>query len=1516
MELKDIRINPVAIDNEPFIRSLTAVLEASFFNDSLSGVSYTPVTGTETFAWYFPDESFATDATGKLYKKGTVLPASNISTLIVYFSAEKYNFLTEEYELNVLPLCAVAEFDTATYELLYDTYPDIDLTFLINHEPAINDITFYEALTTVTVDTTAAIGFINNLSGISLSPDNFTFFDRDDNKTDFTFNVYTGPKNYFTYFYRLTSQSAYQANLKIQSNNYTFSADCFDARYSLNRLSFWETKIQTPIDVYAPGISASFINSVIATEPNYVPNSALIVNSSTLSYKVYTSNTLTPLITTTHFITRNLNTQTGRTSSVYLTLSANTPPNSFKPWYSAHRVTRALSAVFVPYWLSAGEIIAWPKQYFANSYDLPTQLNTTNAVLCSPGLAFFGEGHTEYIYLSTQPARRLFGQPAVQYNWLFDDFTDELKSKTSSTTQFITAVVAVSTEMGFYPRIPIELQVTDSVFNLDAPKFYYDDTTGISKRYPYYQSSIDRNGNEDPTNNRLRQSIFVKPYDLSPTNFDPGSDAIIYLPVNNTPLEYTATLQSSLSVGLSSVDRCYDKFGFLWKWTALDRNDRFGNLATTWATVQSAISAGSLSTPAPRGPYPKLWRKEGGLSADFFNYSPIFCSAGPVTWTLSTDNWSNTFIDPLTAGLSGIEDQRKISDFDYSLRLLNDGELLYTLPYRDNEEVILNAQRTFYSIICAAPYDWNLKIEPVSFTQKILSIAPPEVKLYTPNFYALTGTPIKFENVTTRPDLISALKLTFDNDASIRSVILYPPDISNDIIVTYKFAGAKTIRAEAYINYTDINTTVLPFRFNNIVQIVENYDEVDSNLYRSPNEPLILPYINKTVIQPNETVLADAFNFNVEKIYRNLQYLENRGYGYLNAASRYYGWLGNPFPYYSSKSPFYQMPPLSTVVIETIETRQPPKIEKIVVSPEQKLVITDTITKTDVISLTSYREETSIDRITITTPPVNPKYKPTYTWADLNCNINPKLNITWQSSCIVKPSTQTDVLTSITITRPVITQETRTTTTVVTTDIQIIPEQSVFNLHSTWNVQTLSTVRVDPTCFGLYEQQWRWKSRTTERAGIPITWEQTKFDNLYPKRWYYEGSGNVEPVACDEGYWNTFVAGLNKYYDPIPMCDSQERCNYTGIASKNNILFLTHKTAFRVLSSDYTATYFEGRRTIDDLNVYGDLKNVCINSKDQIIVLDGLRSEVCVYNSKYNNYDDLKLFNSWGGFGSSLAKNKFNDPTDLHVDQYDNIWVTDSSNYCVKCYSSTGAWIQTIITDSNRALKPISMCVDSQNNIHVLTRDDIRMFTSTGDFIKSYDYFRTTRRRARRINTSYNREMIYLCTDRQVVKFFRTGVISGFILRSKQCVTNITGIYQDEYRNLLITSNNRVLKYVDPMIINPLKGPLPPYYWKLEDVLIHPEEYVQNWVYNKALQRLWDNIEYFRSTLFYLNTPNNPCKQFRPPVHQKEDILIHQNEIVSSGVLNRVLGYLWENYETLIDYFDPGCPDRFGRINI
>ena len=404
----------------------------------------------------------------------------------------------------------------------------------------------------------------------------------------------------------------------------------------------------------------------------------------------------------------------------------------------------------------------------------------------------------------------------------------------------------------------------------------------------------------------------------------------------------------------------------------------------------------------------------------------------------------------------------------------------------------------------------------------------------------------------------------------------------------------------------------------------------------------------------------------------------------------------------------------------------------------------------------------------------------------------------------------------------------------------------------------------------------------------------------YTKKWQYEpciSENQGIDTSCNAGVWNVNIPKLDTYYDPIASTYKQSRCTYTGIASKNNQIYLTRKIQTLLLTENYNfgISYLP--------KLYSNIKNICLDSQDKIYILDSIQSRVDVYTYQTETAgEDWELFTSWGGVGTAGANLRFYTPNDLHIDQLDNVWVCDTGNNVVKHYSNSGTWIKTLRDETFASSPPLSLCVDSQKNIHILTDKEIRIYTYDGTFITSYKHDEVSG--AIRINSSYNREIIYVISSTQAGKYFRNGIFFGYIIEQKEKVTNIQAIYQDEYRNVLITTDDKILKYPDLMILERVKDTLPSSYWLLEDLYIHKNEYIQSWVYTKSFQRLWDNIEIFRNTLYF---SSGNCKSYVGPVHGKEKMIIGQNEIVTSTVINRVLGYLWENFNTLINYFDPNC---------
>lgn len=1254
------------------------------------GTTMRPATGSGIVMWEFPtNTTYATTTAGVTYTSLATASVSAIGTLIFYFSADTYDYLTETYTLNTLNINAyflsgspLSTVQTTAFALSYDTFPDIDLTAYLNYE------------------------FSNTEA--------------------------------YSYFYRLTSTAPYLATL-------TLSSTTFNLASSLSGVDFktWYTLNNQPTQ-YTSLSTFSFNRSV-----------------------------------------------SGSLSSVRVFLSAFNIVGSLSDWYTPHVLTRTKAVKFVPYFLSA-DWIGWPGLYFSNPYTQVTLTSSSaaSAINASPGMEFYGEGHTETIYLSSSTA---LGPLPPRYTWRINNSTTQYPVTSNSAAEQRSSVL-IRSNLEDDLKIPVSLHITDTNFLSTDPFYFYDDNTGITTPYPYYISTTDINENELTTNTKLHKSIYVKPYDTSQYVFKPGINNIIYLPVNGAPYNYIASLQVALSSGIPSTDPCYSKYGLAWRWSTFEGCSALSgiNFPSSWATTQCLISAGQTgplsSVSAAPGIFPKKWGYEAvDLSASIFNTNPIFCTGGTTLWTLSSVDWSS-YIQEVDSNTGS-----DISEFNYSLQLSGSGLIPETTSYYKNTQISLNVQKDITCQINQPPNDWQAKTTTINETFNILSIPPPILKLYTPNRFVLTGTEVRFENLTTSTNLLCSLTVDFGDDLDV--VTVSGSNINQNFYRTYNTVGQKSLKITGIVTY---DTTPITLNLPNVIEVVQQYDNVVPESYRSTQTPISLPYPNKIQIAANDWAIADVFNSCVEKFYKNLEYLETRGSVYNGTYSDYFGWLG-PLP----------------LVVEGVSAC------------------------------------------------------PQYTWEDINCNINPDTAVTWYDAATAANYTGS------------------------------------FSIPcGTWLDQTCGTQKVSPTCYGLYNVNWQWRGRKAANTETPITWKQTRCaTGVYPKRWYFEPSQTNSIIVCDEGVWNVNIPNINSFYDPIGNCRVQSSCQYKGIVSKNNILYLAQTSQIKALSSDYTATFYTFQNLFDDVTSFSNIKNICIDSENKIIVLDADLTQVAVYTLEGASWE---LFVSWGGVGTVSSRSRFYKPNDIHVDQYDNIWVTDTGNSSIKAFSNSGTWLRTIQpTDLNGAI-PLSVCVDSQNNLHILTTKQINVYTSTGTPLFSYDYTPYVTGNAVRINTSYNREIIYLCTDTQVIKFFRNGVFNGYIIQSKNCVNNITSIYQDEFRNVLITTNDKVLKYPDLMTLIPLKGALPDYYWKLEDLYIHPEEYVQNWVYNKALQRLWDNIEIFRSTILY---STETCKQYQAPTYNKDQIKIGQNEIVTSTVVNRCLNYLWENFITLIDPFDPSCTE-------
>lgn len=1306
--------------------------------------------------------------------------------------------------------------------------------------------------------------------------------------TNFTLSVDTFPNVDFTLF----------ANFENTNEQTLF--------YRLTSTTPWTTKIRFESEFYN-------LIDVLSSEFHQVH---YYLNDNTSTKYIEPSSTF-------NFVRTNSG-LTKRLSSINAVLSAYSAPNSLSSWYTPHIITKSLTAGFVPYFLSAGDFVAFPLSYFERSLFQPLLTSSyEDFFTTSPGLCFYGEGHTERINLSAQNSNN-----NLTYTWRVNDGGEALYTaypNLQNNNKHL-GYILLSTVPSQDSSFPLSLQVSDNLLTSNEPRIYNDDESGVEVYYPYYTSTQTPQGFPSTTSSFF-QNIRVRPYlttYIPRLNTGvPNNGPVIFLPPNKLPVDLTA----SWDVVLSELEKCQDKYDFIWQWDAL-RN--FSVLRGTYE--MGYLSSGDVA-PAD---LIEIQLKTGFDFGNFDFAKQYILPEAPVRLVFRN-----------STPYSGITDMPSLSD---TPPLSGNYFIDYATPESFFFEVSTSVKRAISGEVIAA-----FPIGPATLSQIASSwdTTQCETTSLLPNFNFITNYPTglypkrwRNEGVEdpTRffPGVYEYESIFWDLSAStVLKEWSDPQVISPSAVKTYTYSlklsefGGNSEEmgsfATSFFSDTKVflgaqqtitcqitsgNYNPLTFEYLSAGDWPPRTETVAAQRdYISFEPPLISLYTpNRYIevgalsrIQNNSlrlTRAVTAVDVQLDDIAGETIFLTGANVSndylisYTTIGSKTISIIGYPRFYIG---PFVTTYPNLLEVVETYDqifpaayfTREsilnnlPWKESPTIGSNDW--VIADTINTCikmfdDNLRYLNDRNQVYLDKPNDYFGWLGPQPTviqnitacPLWTWEDLDCSSpDNEYNLNW-------------------------------TTVMSAGVVSDITKTGEFATCGTWTQHACPADLITPTCLQKHCVEWSWVSRLSAETETPITWRESKLSGLYPKRWYYEPCENVENINCDQGVWNVNIPNLDRFYDPIPECFSQGRCKYRGITSFNNILYTALGTQVRLLSSDQQATYFDLQYFSDGATPFVDIVGIALDSKKKIYILDKTLSKIAVYLYRENKRaEKWSLFTNWGGFGGSSSTIAFNNPTDLHIDQYDTVWVVDAGNSVIKHFTNTGAWIKTV-RDTEFTKEPlISVCVDSSNNLHVATTKRIRVYSYEGVFLFEYipdpSKFRGN---IVKIKNNYNREVVYIASRTTVIRHFKNGEYSGSILDSKQCVTNITDIYHDEFRNLLVASDNKILKYSDLMTIIPLKGKLPETFWSLKDLYIHEEEYVQNWVYTKSLQRLWDNIETFRNTLFY---KDRDCLRYTPPIYSKDKITIGQNEIVTSTVINRVLGYLWENYQTLLKYFDPNC---------
>jgi|LakMenEpi08Oct12_1017439.scaffolds.fasta_scaffold00444_2 hypothetical protein len=310
------------------------------------------------------------------------------------------------------------------------------------------------------------------------------------------------------------------------------------------------------------------------------------------------------------------------------------------------------------------------------------------------------------------------------------------------------------------------------------------------------------------------------------------------------------------------------------------------------------------------------------------------------------------------------------------------------------------------------------------------------------------------------------------------------------------------------------------------------------------------------------------------------------------------------------------------------------------------------------------------------------------------------------------------------------------------------------------------------------------------------------------------------------------------------------------------VVFNSDTTFTSIVTALSTNTIFDGS-TIK----WGKIQDFAFGDNTSLYVLDLSANSVIKYNAAGFVTDDNILGNTLtyetriGGYGGFDDTTKFNSPESITY-YNSELYVLDSGNSCIKKYDKNLNWLTTyrLFRDFLSAY-PIQINHDSSGSPYVVTNANI-VYKYNGDFtdktVIDIDLLTGDKGAVKRIVFSpSDSNVFYLYTDKNVYKSLLSNpddivgkyLFNLFKVNTDETIRTVSSIAKSDSTgsydyNFIFSSANNVGKisiYKDNINIVSLLTDREFDVYDLNEIKINSEEYIQNWVINKAISKLLIN---------------------------------------------------------------------------
>ena len=382
-------------------------------------------------------------------------------------------------------------------------------------------------------------------------------------------------------------------------------------------------------------------------------------------------------------------------------------------------------------------------------------------------------------------------------------------------------------------------------------------------------------------------------------------------------------------------------------------------------------------------------------------------------------------------------------------------------------------------------------------------------------------------------------------------------------------------------------------------------------------------------------------------------------------------------------------------------------------------------------------------------------------------------------------------------------------------------------------------------------------------------------------------------------------------------------------------MFLSNSGSISTIISNFYNTFgnltFQSDSSYSDSGVlFNNIVAISFNSRNDMFILDkGLnylfKYDAAGFLTDDNIYKNIPIFTkSIGGYGSTRDKTEFNSPEGMTIFN-DNVYVLDSGNKTVKKYDTNLNWIASyrLFVDFLSSY-PISMNNDNTGKIYIVTNDkkifiysnnfqikeQVQINTQAGEVLRNIFFSKT------------NSNIFYIVTSKNIYKrfvskpninigkylFYRVKVESNQIIRWAESI-NVDG---REQVFIFLSYNNigKIVQIYDSINLYDVLSVNDFDVYSFDEIKINNEEYLQNWVFNKALSklciinmRLRDQIKgkFVASRDAYNNLVFNGARYLLPEEYEslsfEQDItyFIGINEILQNNIVNRSLEKIYND---------------------